>query len=139
MSSASCEIVWLGNLLHSIGLKNLYLVELFCDNSSTIQIVANPVFHERTKHFELDVHFVREKVLAGIIKTVKISSDMQTNDIFTKCLGVVQHNLCCKSLGMFDIFAGDLAEKSSGRKVLFKERKKRAPSQVDKPQPEGGC
>ncbi|GJV79869.1 ribonuclease H-like domain-containing protein [Tanacetum coccineum] len=57
MSSASCEVVWLSNLLHSIGLKNLYHVELFCDNSSAIQIAANPVLHERTKHFELDVHF----------------------------------------------------------------------------------
>nr|GEU50077.1 hypothetical protein [Tanacetum cinerariifolium] len=59
MSSASCEVVWLGNLLHSIGLKDLYHVELFCDNSSAIQIAANPVFHERTKHFEVDVHFLR--------------------------------------------------------------------------------
>ncbi|GKD13805.1 ribonuclease H-like domain-containing protein [Tanacetum coccineum] len=61
MSSASCEIVWLGNLLHSIVLKDLYPVDLYCDNSSAIQIVVNLVFHERTKHFELDVHFVREK------------------------------------------------------------------------------
>ncbi|GJZ37802.1 putative RNA-directed DNA polymerase [Tanacetum coccineum] len=72
MSSASCKVVWLGNMLHSIGLKGLYLVELCCDNSSAIQIAANPVFYERTKHFELDVHFVREKVLAGVIKTVKL-------------------------------------------------------------------
>ncbi|GJR33011.1 ribonuclease H-like domain-containing protein [Tanacetum coccineum] len=43
MSSASYKVVWLGNLLHSIGLKNLYPVELFCDNSSAIQIAANSV------------------------------------------------------------------------------------------------
>nr|GEZ02585.1 ribonuclease H-like domain-containing protein [Tanacetum cinerariifolium] len=65
MSSTSCGVVWLGNLLHDISLKDLYPVELFCDNSSSIQIIANPVFHESTKHFELDVHFVREMVLAG--------------------------------------------------------------------------
>ncbi|GJY48457.1 putative RNA-directed DNA polymerase [Tanacetum coccineum] len=102
MSSASCEVVWLGNMLHSIGLKGLYPVELCCDNSSAIQIAANPVFHERTKHFELDVHFVREKVLAGVIKTVKVSSNLQTADVFTKCLGVVQHKLCCRNLGLLD-------------------------------------
>nr|GEZ73193.1 ribonuclease H-like domain-containing protein [Tanacetum cinerariifolium] len=62
MSSPSCEVVWLGNLLHSIGLKDLYHVELFCDNSSAIQIAVNLVFHERIKHFKLDVHFVREKL-----------------------------------------------------------------------------
>ncbi|GJT03881.1 ribonuclease H-like domain-containing protein [Tanacetum coccineum] len=88
MSTASSEIVWLGNLLHSLGLKDLYPVELFCDNSSAIQIAANLVFHERTKYFELDVHFVKEKVLVGIIKTVKISSDC---------------DLVCKDLGRKDI------------------------------------
>ncbi|GJZ14961.1 ribonuclease H-like domain-containing protein [Tanacetum coccineum] len=65
MSTTSSEVVWLGNLLHSLGLRNLYPVELFCDNSSAIQIAVNPVFKEKTKHFELDVHFVKEKVLAG--------------------------------------------------------------------------
>ncbi|GKA11893.1 hypothetical protein Tco_0691439 [Tanacetum coccineum] len=117
MSSASCEVVWLGNMLHIIGLKGLYPVELCCDNSSAIQIAANPVFHERTKHFEFDVHFIREKVLAGVIKIVKVSSNMQTADVFTKCLGVVQHKLCCRSLGLLDIFARELVGKVSGRKA----------------------
>ncbi|GKF48173.1 hypothetical protein Tco_0141424, partial [Tanacetum coccineum] len=73
--------------------------------------------YERTKHFELDVHFVREKVLASVIKTVKVSSNLQTADVFTKCLGVVQHNLCCRNLVLLDIFAGELVGKVSGRKA----------------------
>ncbi|GJT07640.1 ribonuclease H-like domain-containing protein [Tanacetum coccineum] len=81
-------------------------MEIPSSSNVTIQIAANPVFHEKTKHFKLDVYFVREKVLAGIIKTVKISYDLQTVDVFTKCLGVVQHLLCCKNLGMLDVFAG---------------------------------
>ncbi|GJY31754.1 ribonuclease H-like domain-containing protein [Tanacetum coccineum] len=125
MSSASCEVVWLGNLLHSIGLKDLYPVELFCDNSAAIQIADNPVFHERTKHFELDIYFVREKVLTSVIKTVKISSNMQTADIFTKYLGMVQHNLCCRNLGMVDVFAGDLVGKNSGRKRHVQRKKEK--------------
>ncbi|GJU78229.1 ribonuclease H-like domain-containing protein [Tanacetum coccineum] len=123
MSSASCEVFWLGNMLHNIGLKDLYPVELYCDNSSAIQIAANPIFHERTKHFELDVHFVREKVLAGVIKTVKVSSNMQTEDVFTKCLGVVQHKLCCKNLGLLDVFAGEFVGKVSGMKVQAPKKK----------------
>ncbi|GKC01982.1 ribonuclease H-like domain-containing protein [Tanacetum coccineum] len=90
--------------------------DVYMTLTDAIQIAANPVFHERTKHFELDVHFVREKVLAGIIKTVKVSFDMQTADIFTKCLSVVQHRLCCKNLGMLDVFAADLVRKNSWRK-----------------------
>ncbi|GJY60089.1 ribonuclease H-like domain-containing protein [Tanacetum coccineum] len=122
MSSASCEIVWLGNLLHSIGLTNLYPVELCCDNSSAILIVANPVFHERTKHFELDVHLVRQKMLAGIIKIVKVSSKLQTTDVFTKCLGVVQHRLCCKNLGLLNVFVGELVGKDSGGRSFQREK-----------------
>ncbi|GJZ06282.1 ribonuclease H-like domain-containing protein [Tanacetum coccineum] len=123
MSSASCEVVWLGNMLHSIGLKDVYPVELYCDNSSVIQIAANHVFHERTKHFELDVHFVRENVLAGVIKTVKVSSSLQTADVFTKCLYVVQHKLCCKNLGLLDVFAGEFVGKVSGRKAQAPKKK----------------
>ncbi|GJX38633.1 ribonuclease H-like domain-containing protein [Tanacetum coccineum] len=134
MSPASCEVVWLGNLLHNIGLKNLYPVDLYCDNSSAIQIAANPVFHERTKHFELDVHFVRENVLAGIIKTVKVSYDLQTANIFTKCLGVVQQRLCCKNLGMLDIFAGEFVSKDSGRKKHYSRKRNGQAHQL-----EGGC
>ncbi|GJU91566.1 ribonuclease H-like domain-containing protein [Tanacetum coccineum] len=115
MSSASCEIIWLGNLLHNLGLKGLYPVDLNCRNSSAIQIPANPVFHERTKHFELDVHFVRENIMVGIIKTVKVHTNMQVANIFTKCLGVVQHNLFCRKLGLLDMFAGVMVGKDKGR------------------------
>lgn len=106
LASTTCEVIWLSNLLHSVGLKNLLHVDIFCDNNAAIQIAANPVFHERTKHFELDVHLVREKVASGVIKTVKIHTNLQVADIFTKCLGQIQHSLFCKSLGMFDMFAG---------------------------------
>ncbi|GJS94491.1 ribonuclease H-like domain-containing protein [Tanacetum coccineum] len=133
MSSASCEIVWLANLLHNIGLKNLYPVDLCCDNFPAIQIATNPVFHERTKHFELDVHFVREKVLAGIIKIVNVSSDLQTSDVFIKCLGVVQHRWCCKNLGMLDVFAGEIVGKDSRRKNYSRKKKGQAH------EPEKGC
>nr|GEV16777.1 putative reverse transcriptase, RNA-dependent DNA polymerase, Gag-polypeptide of LTR copia-type [Tanacetum cinerariifolium] len=121
--SASCEIVWLGNMLHNISLKDLYPVELCCDNSSAVQIAANHVFYVRTKHFELDVHFVREKVLAGVIKTFKVCSNLQTADVFTKCLGVVQHKLCCKSLGLLDIFVGEVVDKVSVRRAQAPKKK----------------
>ncbi|GJX04689.1 ribonuclease H-like domain-containing protein [Tanacetum coccineum] len=79
----------------------------FCyDNSLAIKKAANLMFHERTKHFKLDVHFVREKVMDCIIKTVTIDNNVQVADIFTKCLGVVQHNMFCRKLGLLDMFVG---------------------------------
>nr|GEV77411.1 hypothetical protein [Tanacetum cinerariifolium] len=74
-----------------------------------------------------------EKVLAGIIKTIKISTDLQTADVFTKCLGMMQHRLCCKNLGMLDVFAGEMVGKDSGRKGHAVKKR------VLAYQPEGGC
>ncbi|GJX42513.1 ribonuclease H-like domain-containing protein [Tanacetum coccineum] len=68
-------------LKHNIGQWQLLHV------SVAIQIAANPVLHEKTKHFDLDVHIIREKVASGLIKTAKIDSENQIADIFTKALG----------------------------------------------------
>ncbi|GKA62240.1 hypothetical protein Tco_0761759, partial [Tanacetum coccineum] len=87
MASATCEIMWLINLLGDLCIKEQLLVNLYSDSNSAIQIAANPVFHERTKHFEVDVHFIREKVQNGVINTIKVDSADQTADILTKGLG----------------------------------------------------
>ena len=57
------------------------------------RIAANPVFHNRIKHFELDLHFLREKVSEGVIEPEKIESHCQIADGFTKGLSVEQHSL----------------------------------------------
>ncbi|GJW49543.1 ribonuclease H-like domain-containing protein [Tanacetum coccineum] len=71
--------------------------------NSTIKIAANPVIHERTKHLEIDLHFVREKVLKGVVKTVKVDSANQIANILTKG-DTVQHLELIKKLGMYDVY-----------------------------------
>ncbi|GJR17190.1 putative reverse transcriptase domain-containing protein [Tanacetum coccineum] len=84
MASATCEVMWILKVLKDLGLDGLVLVTLFCDNKSAIQIAANPVMHEITKHFDIDVHLVREKVASGLIKTEKVDSKSQVANIFFK-------------------------------------------------------
>nr|GEX02608.1 ribonuclease H-like domain-containing protein [Tanacetum cinerariifolium] len=78
--------------------RNLLPAELYCDNKAAMQIATNPVMHEKTKNFDLDVHFIREKVCSGLIKIVKVESKDYVADILTKALGLFQHDFLTKSL-----------------------------------------
>lgn len=73
----TCEIVWIVKLLNELRFRSVIPVNVFCDNSSTIKLALNPVFHERTEHLEIDLHFVREKIEVGLIKVLKIGTDEQ--------------------------------------------------------------
>lgn len=66
MSAIASEITWLVRLLEELGVSQLQLVTLHCDNKSAIHIATNPVLHDCTKHVAIDCHFTREKVMAGV-------------------------------------------------------------------------
>lgn len=104
MAAVLCEIIWVLSILKCLNLFDLLPVNIFCDNKAAIQIANNPVFHEKTKHIEIDIHQVREKISAGVIKTVKIGTLEQTTDIFTKSLNAYQHDYLCSKLKMMDLF-----------------------------------
>ena len=63
MAVATCELIWIKQLLQELKFGNTQQMKLCCDNQAALHIASNPVFHERTKHIEIDCHFVREKVL----------------------------------------------------------------------------
>ncbi|KAM0071898.1 putative RNA-directed DNA polymerase [Helianthus debilis subsp. tardiflorus] len=105
MCSATCEIMWILNILFELKVVYNLPVSLYCDSKSAISISQNPVFHERTKHFELDLHFLREKIAAGVIKTEKVSTEKQVADIFTKGLNAAQHQALCEKLCLENMFA----------------------------------
>ena len=86
LSDTAAELVWLINLMHEIGIPLPAPPELFCDNLSAVYLSATPAMHKRSKHFEVDFHFVREKVASGSLIVHHIKGVQQLADIFTKSL-----------------------------------------------------
>ena len=76
--------IWIESLLKEIGVEQQRTPILWCDNLGATYLTANPVFHARTKHIEIDFHFVRERVAAGALQVRFISSNDQLADVFTK-------------------------------------------------------
>ena len=104
LASATCELQWLVYLLRDLHLPCSKPPALYCDNQSALHIAANPVFHERTKHLDIDCHIVREKSQNGLMKLLPIPSSMQVADIFTKALPLPSLRSFFSKLGLIDIY-----------------------------------
>ena len=83
---ANKEAIWLRRLLHSVGYPQTQPTSLFGDNQSAIRLIKNPEYHKRTKHIDIQYHFIREKYENGDIDISYISTDNQVADIMTKPL-----------------------------------------------------
>ena len=105
MALATCELIWLRHLLQELRFGKGEQMKLICDNQAALHIASNPVFHERTKHIEVDCHFIREKIASGCIATSFVNSNDQLADIFTKSLRGPRIKYICNKLGAYDIYA----------------------------------
>ena len=63
MASLSYELVWVKQLLQELKFCEIQILKMYCDNQVALHIASNPIFHKRTKHIEIDCHFIREKLL----------------------------------------------------------------------------
>lgn len=97
-----CEVLWVKQLLRDLGLKNLGTTAIHCDNQAAlaIAIAANPVQHEKTKHVEIDCHFIRDKSTEGVVAPTYVPSSQQLADVFTKILSVDQMQKLLPKLGV---------------------------------------
>ena len=96
----TAELAWLSRLLAELTLTSITPIPVKCDNLAAIYIAKNPVFHERTKHIELDCHFVRQKLMEGLISLSHIPTKNQLADICTKPLTGIQHRFLLSKLGV---------------------------------------
>ena len=80
------EVLWLKKLLTEIGVRIQSTCRLMCDNKAAISISENPVQHDRTKHIEIDRHFIKEKIEAGVVDLPFVKSEDQLADILTKAV-----------------------------------------------------
>ncbi|PKU68977.1 Retrovirus-related Pol polyprotein from transposon TNT 1-94 [Dendrobium catenatum] len=84
LSAAASEVIWLRRLATELNLLQPAPTIIYCDNTSAMAIAKNPVFHARTKHIEIDYHFIHQQISSGHIALEHISSTDQIADIFTK-------------------------------------------------------
>ena len=76
MALTTCELIWLKHLLQKLRFGKDEQMKLICDNQAALHFSSNLVFHERTKHIEVDCHFIREKIASGCMTTSFVNSNM---------------------------------------------------------------
>ena len=99
-----CEVLWIRRLLEELKISNQLPMRVYCDNKAAISIAHNPVLHDRTKHVEIDKHFIKEKLEEGLICMPYMPTTEQVADVLTKGLPTRMYDKLIGKLGMKDIF-----------------------------------
>lgn len=90
-------------LFKELGVSIKVPVTILSDSKSAMQIAASPIFHECTKHIEIDYHFIIDKIKDGIVKRIYVNTKDQLADLLAKGLSQAQHNRLLGKLGVLNI------------------------------------
>ena len=114
LAQGATEIAWFHSLFTEMGLHLPEIPVIWCDNQSANSLASNPVFHARTKHIELDIHYIREQIAAKKLKVCYVPTDHQTADIFTKSLSTTRFEALRHKLTV----VSSLSQETSDTKVI---------------------
>ncbi|XP_019188312.1 PREDICTED: uncharacterized protein LOC109182618 [Ipomoea nil] len=103
LAATTCEVQGISYLLNELEINHSGPAAVYCDGKSAIAIAKNPVFHEHTKHIELDCHLVRETLSKGVIKLFHVGSKSQLADTFTKTHCPSSFHKYISKLGLFNM------------------------------------
>ena len=100
---ASREAVWLRKLLVGLFGQAMNSTIIHCDNQSSIKLLVNPIFHDRSKHIEIPYHYIRDMVDKNFVKLEYVCTVDQTTNILTKPLSRVKIEHFERRLGMVEL------------------------------------
>ncbi|KAH9763592.1 Integrase catalytic domain-containing protein [Citrus sinensis] len=95
------EALWLRGLITKLGMKQ-EIVEVHCDSSSAIYLSKNPAHHEKTKHIDIKLQFIRNVISKGVISMVKVHTDDNPADMLTKVVTTARFKSCLDKAGLSD-------------------------------------
>jgi hypothetical protein len=104
MSHGVGEGLWLRRLLMELGLLEDKPIMVYCDNKAAINITNNPIQHDRTKHVEIDRHFIKDKFDDGTVCMSFVGTKEQIADVFTKGLGITDFSNVISKMSMINIY-----------------------------------
>lgn len=100
ISQSTREALWLRQLLSDVGLEQERSTPLMCDNQGAIALVKNPTHHSRSKHIDIQHHFIREKVESNVIEMRYIPTERMVADVLTKALAKPRHEALRLEMGL---------------------------------------
>ncbi|XP_060962007.1 uncharacterized mitochondrial protein AtMg00810-like [Cannabis sativa] len=104
LAATTSEITWIQYLFKDLHIPQPTPAFIYCDNQSAIHIANNPTFHERTKHIELDCHFIRDKINNSTIRLIPVPNNLQLADTFTKPLPSTTLSSHIVKMSVYDLY-----------------------------------
>ena len=105
LADASCEIDWLLRIMKDLQIPMTLPSHLYGDNTTSLYIANNSIYHERTKHVDHDCYTIRERIDNGMIKTLHVRTHNQIADVLTKALYPSPFRDLTSKIGVLDIYS----------------------------------